>query len=467
MTTTYDAIVIGTGQAGPSLAVRLAGAGMKAAIIERKRFGGTCVNNGCIPTKALVASARAAHFTRRAAEYGVAITGSPTVDMNRVKERKDAIVRRSNEGVEKWLKSTENLTVYEGHARFEDTHRVRVGDEQLEADKFFINVGARANVPSFPGLDQVGYLTNSSMMDMDYLPEHLIVVGGSYVGLEFGQMIRRFGSEITIVEMAPRLIQREDEDVSEAIKEILESEGINIRLRAECIAVEKHGDKVAINLECSSADKRVIGSHLLLAVGRVPNTADLGLENTGIAADQRGYIQVDDQLQTNVPGIYALGDCNGRGAFTHTSYNDYEIVAANLLDHDPRRVSDRITAYALYIDPPLGRAGMTEAEVRKSRRKALLAKRPMSRVGRAVEKGETQGFMKILVDAETKEILGASLLGVECDEVIHSTLDVMYAKAPYTVIQRAMHIHPTVTELIPTMLGELKPLEAKNGERAA
>jgi pyruvate/2-oxoglutarate dehydrogenase complex dihydrolipoamide dehydrogenase (E3) component len=467
MATRYDAIIIGTGQAGPSLAVRLAGAGMKAAIIERKRFGGTCVNDGCIPTKALVASARVAHFVRRAAEYGVTISGSTAVDMKRVKERKDAIVRRSNEGVEKWLKSTENLTVYEGHASFEDAHRVRVGDELIEADKFFINVGARASTPPLPGLDQVRYLTNSSMMAVDYLPEHLIIVGGSYVGLEFGQMFRRFGSEVTIVEMAPRLIQREDEDISEAIREILENEGINLRLNAECIAVEKHGEKVAINVDCSSGDKRVIGSHLLLAVGRVPNTGDLGLKNTGVAVDQRGYIQVNDRLQTNVPGICALGDCNGRGAFTHTSYNDYEIVAANLLDHDPRRVSDRITAYALYTDPPLGRAGMTEAEVRKSRRKALLAKRPMSRVARTRLKGEPQGFMKILVDAETKEILGASLLGVECDEVIHSILDVMYAKAPYTVIQRAMHIHPTVSELIPTMLGELKPLEAKNGERAA
>jgi pyruvate/2-oxoglutarate dehydrogenase complex dihydrolipoamide dehydrogenase (E3) component len=379
--------------------------------------------------------------------------------MKKVKERKDDVVRRSNEGVEKWLKSTEKLTVYEGHARFEDTYQVRVGDELLEADKIFINVGGRAATPPLPGLDQVSYFTNSTMMEVDFLPEHLIVIGGSYVGLEFAQMYRRFGSEVTIVEMGPRLIQREDEDVSEAINTILENEGINIRLSAECIALEKRGDKVAVNVDCKSGDKTVFGSHALLAVGRVPNTEDLGLENAGIAVDRRGYIQVDDQLRTNVPGIYALGDCNGRGAFTHTSYNDYEIVAANLLEGDARRVSDRITAYALYIDPPLGRAGMTETEVRKSGRKALMAKRPMARVGRAVEKGETQGFMKVLVDAGTKEILGAALLGIECDEVIHSILDVMYAKAPYTVIQRAMHIHPTVTELIPTMLGELKPLE--------
>ena len=459
MATTHDAIIIGTGQAGPSLAVRLASTGMKVAIIERKRFGGTCVNTGCIPTKTLVASARAAHVARHAGEYGVRIDSSIDVDMKRVKERKDAVVRLSNEGLEKWLKSTEKLRVYEGHARFEDTHRVRVGDELLEADKIFINVGGRASTPPLRGLDQVSYLNNSTMMDVDFLPKHLIVIGGSYVGLEFAQMYRRFGSEVTVVEMGPRLIQREDDDVSEAIKTILESEGIKMRLSAECIALEQRGDKLAVNVDCSSGDKTIIGSHVLLAVGRVPNTEDLGLENTGVAVDQRGYIQVDDQLRTNVSGIYALGDCNGRGAFTHTSYNDYEILAANLLDGDQRRVSDRITAYALYTDPPLGRAGMTETEARKSARKALITKRPMTRVGRAVEKGETQGFMKILVDAGTKEILGAALLGIECDEVIHSILDVMYAKAPYTVIQRAMHIHPTVTELIPTMLGELTPLE--------
>jgi pyruvate/2-oxoglutarate dehydrogenase complex dihydrolipoamide dehydrogenase (E3) component len=459
MTTTYDAIIIGTGQAGPSLAARLAGAGMKTAIVERKRFGGTCVNTGCIPTKTLVASARAAHVARSAREYGVITGGAINVDMKKVKERKDAVVRRSNEGVEKWLKGTGNVTVYEGHARFAGAHQLSVGNEQLEADKIFINVGGRASTPPLRGLDQVNYLNNSTMMDVDFLPEHLIVIGGSYIGLEFAQMYRRFGSEVTIVEMAPRLIQREDEDVSDAIRTVLEAEAIKMRLSAECIALERRGDKVAVGVDCTSGDKIVVGSHVLLAVGRVPNTADLGLEKAGVAVDQRGYIQVDDQLRTNVPGIYALGDCNGRGAFTHTSYNDYEIVAANLLDGDQRRVSDRITAYALYIDPPLGRAGMTETEARKSGRKALIAKRAMARVGRAVEKGETQGFMKVLVDAETKQILGASLLGIECDEVIHSILDVMYAKAPYTVIQRAMHIHPTVTELIPTMLGELKPLE--------
>ena len=454
----YDAIIIGTGQSGPSLAGRLAGAGMKVVIIERKLFGGTCVNTGCIPTKTLVASARAAYMARRGADFGVMINAPIAVDMKKVKARKDGIVQKSNKGVENWLKTMEHGTVHEGHARFEGPHTIRIGEELLEADKIFINVGARAFIPPMPGLESEDYLTNSSMMAVDFLPEHLIIIGGSYIGLEFGQMYRRFGSQVTIVEMGPRLIQRDDEDVSDAIKGILENEGVSIRLEAKCISVEKRDDKAVVKLDCESGAREVTGSHLLLAVGRRPNTDDLGLDKAGIEVDQRGYIAVDDQLRTTVPGVWALGDCNGKGAFTHTSYNDYEIVAANLLDNDPRRVSDRILAYALYIDPPLGRAGMTEAQVRKSGRKALVAKRPMTRVSRAVEKSETQGFMKILVDAESKEILGAAILGIGGDEIIHSILDIMYAKARYTVIQRAMHIHPTVSELIPTMLADLKPL---------
>jgi pyruvate/2-oxoglutarate dehydrogenase complex dihydrolipoamide dehydrogenase (E3) component len=462
MTTTYDAIIIGTGQAGPFLARRLTGAGMKVAIIERKLFGGTCVNTGCIPTKTLVASAYAARMARRANEFGV-VTGAVSVDMKRVKARKDEVSGQSRTGLEGWLKSMKHCTVYEGHARFESPREVSVGSERLTAERIFINVGGRASTPRMPGLEQVAYLTNSSMMDIDFLPGHLIIVGGSYIGLEFGQMFRRFGSEVTIIEMAGSLIQREDEDVSSAIKEILEQEGVHIRLNARCIGFSRHGEEIAAQVDCTTGAPEVIGTHVLLAVGRSPNTGDLGLEKAGVSVDSRGYIVVDDQLRTSVPGIWALGDCNGKGAFTHTSFNDGEIVAANLLDNDPRRVSDRVPAYALYIDPPLGRAGLTEAEVRKSRRSALLGKRPMTKVGRAVEKGETQGFMKIVVDAQTGEILGAAILGTGGDEVIHSILDVMYAKAPYTVIQRAMHIHPTVSELIPTMLGELQPLTEKAG----
>jgi pyruvate/2-oxoglutarate dehydrogenase complex dihydrolipoamide dehydrogenase (E3) component len=455
----HDAIVIGTGQAGPYVTSRLAAAGMKVAVIERKAFGGTCVNTGCIPTKTMVASAYAARVAARAAEYGIE-TGPVRVDMKRVKARKDEVSGQSRAGLQDRLEHMENCTVYRGHARFESTHEVSVGAERLRAEKIFINVGGRALVPEMPGIGEIDFLTNSSMMSVDFLPRHLIVVGGSYIGLEFGQMFRRFGSQVTIIEMGPRLIGREDEDVSAAVREIVEQEGVQVRLNAKCIGFARRGDEIFAHVDCAAGAPQVPGSHVLLAVGRRPNTDDLGLEKAGIAVDERGYIVVDDQLRTSVPGIWALGDCNGRGAFTHTSYNDAEIVIANLLENDPRRVSDRIPAYALYIDPPLGRAGMTEAEIRRSGRKALVGKRPMTRVSRAVEKGETQGFMKIAVDTESGAILGAAILGTGGDEVIHSILDVMYAKAPWTVIRRAMHIHPTVSELVPTMLSELRPMDS-------
>jgi len=455
---TYDSIIIGTGQAGPSLARRLAGSGQKVAIIERDRFGGTCVNTGCTPTKTLVASAYAAHVARRGADYGFDIGGEVKVDMKRVKARKDYVVGLSNHGVERSLRNLENGTVYQGQARFLSPHEVAVGAEILRADRIFINVGGRAAVSGISGLDQVDYLTNSSMVDVDFLPRHLLVVGGGYIGLEFGQMYRRFGSAVTIVEMGPRLIGREDEDVSEAVTAFLDREGIAIRTNAKCLHVFRHDGEIVMQLDCDQGPREVSGSHLLVATGRRPNTDDLGLDRAGVKQDARGFIEVDDELSTNVPGIWALGDCNGRGAFTHTAYNDFQIVAANLLDGERRRVSDRITAYALYIDPPLGRAGMTETEVRRSGRRALLGKIAMEDVSRAFEKGETDGFMKVLVDADSKQILGASFLGTSGDEAIHCVLDTMYAKAPYTVLQRAVHIHPTVAEWIPVILGDLAPL---------
>ena len=453
----FDSIIVGAGQAGPSLAGRLTQSGRKAAMIERKLFGGTCVNTGCIPTKTLVASAYVAQKARTANEYGV-IAKDVSIDMKAVMARKDKISGQSRTGVEGWLRGMKNCTVYHEHARFESAHEIRVGDELISADEIFLNVGGHAIVPDFPGVDTVPFLTNVSILQLETLPKHLIIVGGSYIGLEFAQIFRRFGSEITVVEKGPRLAFHEDEDVSATIKQFLEGEGIHFRLNAECIRIEKHGSDVAVGVSCDHDSAASIGSHILLAVGRRPNTDDLGLEHAGVETDDHGYIKVDDQLRTNIPGIWAMGDCNGKGAFTHTSYNDFEIVAANLLDNDPRRVSDRITAYALYTDPPLGRAGMTEKQVRDSGKNALIGTRPMTKVGRAVEKGETAGFMKILVDAETKLILGASILGTSGDEAIHCILDIMYARAPYTTLQRAVHIHPTVSELIPTVLGDLKPL---------
>jgi pyruvate/2-oxoglutarate dehydrogenase complex dihydrolipoamide dehydrogenase (E3) component len=458
----FDAIVIGTGQAGPFLAQRLAQSGMRVAIAERGKFGGTCVNTGCIPTKAMVASAYAAHLARRGADFGIN-AGPIKVDMKQVWARKDRISGDARQSVESGLRNREGCTVFSGHAQFTAPHEVRIGDEILTAPKIFINVGGRARV-NIDGADQVPYLTNSGMMKVDFLPAHLIVVGGGPIGLEFAQMFRRFGSQVTVIEMSPRLASREDPDVSTAIEDIFKNEGIAIRTGAKCIRLFKDGDGVAASLDCQDGEAEIHGSHVLLAIGRIPNTDDLGLDQAGVATNARGYIQVDDQLRTNVDGIWAMGDCNGKGAFTHTSYNDFEIVAANLLDNDPRRVSDRITCYATYIDPPHGRAGMTETEVREwikqsPGRKALIGSRPMSKIGRAIEKGETQGFMKVLIDADSNLILGASILGTGGDEAIHSILDVMYAKKPYTLISRAVHIHPTVSELIPTMLQSLKPLE--------
>ena len=453
----FDAIIIGAGQAGPSLAGRLTAAGQTVALIERKDFGGTCVNTGCMPTKTLVASAYAAHLARRATDYGVVLDGPVGVDMKRVKERQQTVVGNARGHVEAWLRGMPGMTVIQGHARFESADTVRVGDRLLIAPKIFLNVGGRANVPDMPGVNDVRYLTNVGMMQLDTLPQHLVIVGGSYIGLEFAQMFRRFGSHVTVVEMGSRLIGREDPEVSEAIGEVLEAEGITIRLNAECISFAPADGGVCVHVTCKAGAPQVTGSHVLLAVGRKPNTDDLNLAAAGIETDKRGYILVDDQLRTSAPGIWAMGDCNGKGAFTHTAYNDFEIIAANLLDNDPRRVSDRISCYGLFIDPPLGRVGMTEAEARATGRPLLIGQRPMTRVGRAVEKGETQGFMKVVVDAETKQILGAAILGLNGDEAIHGMIDLMYAKAPYTVISRAVHMHPTVSELIPTMLQELKP----------
>ena len=450
----YDAIVIGAGQAGSPLAARLGAEGLKTAIIERKLLGGTCVNNGCIPTKTLVGSARAIHMARRGADYGFS-AGDVKVDMKAVKARKDGVVRQSSDGLAGWIAGMKNVTLLWGHARFTGPRTLDVnGQRTLQADRIFINTGGRATVPDIPGIRDVPYLVNTSMMDLDQVPEHLVIIGGSYIGLEFAQMYRRFGAKVSVIELAPRLLGREDDDVSAEIRAILEREGVGIFLGARDLKVEKSGGRIRVGFSGNSVE----GSHLLLAVGRIPNTQDLGLQEGGIAADARGYVTVDDECRTSAEGVWALGDVNGKGAFTHTSWNDYEIVAANLFDRDPRRISDRIPCYALFIDPPLGRIGMNEAEAKKSGRKLLAGKMQMARVGRAREMGETQGFMKVLVDAETKELLGAAILGLNGDEVVHSLLDVMYAKKPYTTISRAVHIHPTVTELVPTLLQGLKPL---------
>lgn len=460
MSTHYDALIIGSGQAGPFLAARLVEAGMQVALVEREHLGGTCVNDGCMPTKTLVASARVAHLARRARDFGVMLEGAVGVDMKAVKARKDAVVNNAVAGLTQWLEGMQGLRLLRGHARFVAPHAVEVDGETLEAPRIFINTGGRPVLPDWPGLEQVPVLTNTSIMALDVLPRHLVVIGGSYIGLEFAQVYRRFGAEVTVLEYADRLIAREDPEVSQEVQAILEREGVRFLLGVRDARVWKSADGqgIRIALKAEGAAHEIEGSHLLAAVGRRPNTDDLGLERAGIATDARGFIAVDAQLRTSVPGVWALGDVNGQGAFTHTSFNDHEIVAANLLDGDSRRSTDRITAYALFTDPPLGRIGMTEAQVRASGRPALVGVMPMSRVGRAKERGETQGFMKVLVDAQTDRILGAALLCIEGDEIVHSLLDAMAAGVSCEVLRRCVHIHPTVSELIPTLLGNLVPL---------
>ena len=451
----FDALIIGAGQAGPALAARLAGAGMKVALAEGDKFGGTCVNNGCTPTKTLVASAYAAHTARRGAEYGFE-AGAVRVDMRRVKARKDAIVAKATSGVERWVR--DNATVFAGHARFVAARHVEVGGETVEAERIFINVGGRPLVPNMPGIETVPYLTNLSIMDIDEVPEHLVVVGGSYIGLEFAQMYRRFGAAVTVVEMGPRLVGREDEDVSQAIREFLEAEGIAVRLDAKCISLRKEAGGISTGLECHEGAPREPASHVLVAVGRVPDTSDLGLDKAGIAVDARGYIQVDDELRTSNPAVWALGDCNGKGAFTHTAYNDYEIVADNLLSNAKRRHGDRVPVYALYTDPPLGRVGMNEAEIKAKGLRARVGKIPMTGVPRAVEKGEANGFMKVHVEETSGRILGAAILGTGGDEAVQSLVDAVYARTPYTELQRHVRIHPTVSELLPTAMERMEAL---------
>jgi pyruvate/2-oxoglutarate dehydrogenase complex dihydrolipoamide dehydrogenase (E3) component len=457
----FDAIVVGAGQAGPAIAARCSKEGLRTAVIERGHFGGTCVNVGCVPTKTLVASARAVQQARRGAEFGFAVE-TLRVNLARVIARKDDIVRASREGVEGWMRGLANTEVIVGAARFTAPSTLAVNGRTLSAPRIFLNLGGRAMRPPLAGIDEVPTLDNTSVMQLAEVPEHLVVVGGSYIGLEFAHVMRRFGSEVTVVERSPKLLPREDDDVADGIRAILEKEGIRFELNAECLALEREGARIRVGAACAADTAPIVGTHVLLATGRRANTDGIGLELAGIRTDERGFIVVDEQCRTSAEGVWAVGDCNGRGAFTHTSWNDHEVVVANLFDHDPRRIGERIPCYALFIDPPLGRVGMTDSEARafaqKNGRKLLRAKMPMKRVGRAREAGETEGFMKVIVDADSQRILGAAILGLSGDEVVHSLLDVMAADRPYTVISRAVHIHPTVTELVPTLLQQLTPM---------
>lgn len=455
----FDAIVIGAGQAGPALCEVLSKQNLKTAIVERSHFGGTCVNYGCIPTKTLIASARAIYTAQRGEEFGFSHSDFK-IDMKKIKARKDRIMLASRQGVENWIGSQKNVTAIRGEAVFHDQNTIQIGSRFISADKIFLNVGGTSFVPPVPGLSEVEFLDNKTIMDLDEVPEHLIIMGGSYIGLEFAQMMKRFGAKVTVIERTDRLLTREDVDVSAEVKRILEIEGIQFLMGANVQAVTQNGNSKSLDIKLAHGESiKITGSHLLVALGRVPNTKELKLEKAGIKTDERGYITVDDECKTSSPHAWAMGDCNGKGAFTHTSWNDYEIVSANLFTDEKRKISDRITCYSLFIDPPLARIGMNEAEVRKLNEKVLTAKMSMSRVGRAREAGETHGFMKVFVSAQTKQILGATVFGYNGDEVIHSMLDIMSAKLPYTAISKSVHIHPTVSELVPTLLQQLQPLE--------
>ncbi len=457
MTETVDAVVIGAGQAGPSLAVRLAEAGLRVVLIEKERLGGTCVNNGCIPTKTLVASARVAHVARDAARFGIG-TGAVSVDLAAVKARKDAVVQQSRDGLAAWIGGTKTLELVIGEGRFVGPRMVAVGGRVFEAPLVVINTGGTPVRPAWPELTPSRLLTNIEMMELDRLPRRLIVVGGSYIGLEFAQMYRRFGAEVVVLEGADRIIAREDADVSAAVQAMLEAEGVVVHAGCREIAPADRGEGVVVRWQDASGAREVEGDLVLASVGRRPNVAALGLDAAGVALDGRGFIAVDGRLRTSAEGVYALGDVNGRGAFTHTSYNDYEILAGNLIDGEDRDIDHRLFGYALFTDPPLARVGMSDRDALASGKTVLRAELPMARVGRARERGETAGFMRVLVDAETERFLGVTLFGIEADEVLHQFILAMDAGVGFRAMMRAVPVHPTVSELIPTLLGRLRPM---------
>lgn len=450
----FDALILGSGQAGTPLAFHLAEAGKRVAIVEKSHYGGTCVNDGCTPTKAYVASAKRIWDAKNAGALGIDIPSGIKADLKAIKQRKDQLVESSREGIKSGISDNKQITSFYGKATFVDYKTVAVNGIQIQAEQVFINVGGRPRIPD--GITAASPLTNTSILQLETLPEHLIIAGGGYIGLEFGQMFHRFGSKVTILEKKDRLLSREDPEVSQAIQEILENEGIEIRLNADCISAKKEGEQVVVQVHCDEGEPEVHGSHLLAAMGRVPNTDDLGLEATRLKTDEQGYIRVNDHCETSEAGIFALGDCNGEGAFTHTSYHDFQVVKDYLSGYAERGISDRITTYGLFTDPPLGRVGMTLAEARQEGIPVLYNDMPMSKVARAKEKGETRGFMRIICREGSGQILGAHVLGTGGDEVISTLTAMMYGKLPYQVLRDSVQIHPTVSELLPTLLEGLK-----------
>lgn len=460
MGTQYDAIVIGTGHAGPSLADRLGSAGLHVAILEGERAGGTCSDAQATCTGSLAASARVAQAARRAAEFGVQLANPVRVDLAQVNARAREIAEQSERGTTAWLAGMISVDLLRGNARFVGPHSIEVAGQRLEAPRIFINVGARDCAPELPGLSQVNYLTPCSLTGLTVAPRHLIVLGGNGSGVESAQLFRRFGSAVTIIESGPRLVDSEDRDLSASVQELLESEGVHVRCDAQCVSVATTRAGVRVQTSCRGGTDELDGTHLLVSAGRVPDTASLNLSEAGVHVDARGAIVVDEQLRASSPGIWALGDCHDRAAFAHSAHNDAELLAANLLDGESRRASDRLPHSSLILDPPLGRVGMTEDEARASGRRVLVGRWPMSNVARARESSATHGFIKILVDADSEELLGAAILGLGGDEVVQGLLQLMYARAPYSLLSRTIvHIHSTVSERIPATLRNLVPLD--------
>jgi pyruvate/2-oxoglutarate dehydrogenase complex dihydrolipoamide dehydrogenase (E3) component len=466
----YDAIIIGAGQAGPPLAKAFAKQGQRVAVIEGDRLGGTCLNYGCLPTKALRASATTAHTVRRAKEFGIE-TGEVSVDFQAAMNRMRQIIGKMQDNFSESLRNTDELDVIDGYARLvgtkDDLHQVEVNGETHESERIYLNTGARATIPPIDGIDQITPLTNVEILALNELPEHLIIIGGGYVGLEFGQMFLRFGSQVTIIESEKRILANEDEDMAEAISQMLSEEGMRIITERRATKVSKTDDgriQVVIQAKDDSTET-LTGTHLLIATGRKPNTEKLNLDAVGVKIDDKGYIPVNGKLETNVKGIWAMGDINRRGAFTHTSYQDHEIVLANHEGEEERSVDGRIMAYNIYIDPPLGKVGMSEAEARKSGKKVLIAKQPLQDISRAILESRTTGLLKMLVDAETEQFLGAEIFGMEADEVIQVVSYFMHTGASYKLMKNALPIHPTIAETFPTVLGMLKPIEEVDQEQ--
>ena len=454
----YDAVVIGSGQGGNPLALRLADQGWTVALIEKEHLGGTCINTGCTPTKTMVARAQVAHYARNAARWGVR-TGEVSVDLPAIVAQKDRVVQSFRSGQQTKVDSRKSLHLYRGQARFVGPLAVTVEDRVLESERIFINTGTRPAIPRLEGLDRVDYLTNASLMELQDLPEHLQVLGAGYIGLEFGQMFRRFGSRVTIIHSHDQILPREDADVAGELHKVLESEGVNFVLKARTTRVQKTNGQIVLTLDGSSGQTTLSGSHLLVAVGREPNTGDLGLEKAGVETDGRGYIKVNGRLETNVPGIWALGDVKGGPAFTHISYNDYQIICGNLLENKSLSIDNRIVPYSVFTDPQLGRVGMTEKEARLSGCALKIGKIPMSWVARAIERDETAGLMKLIVDARDDRLLGAAILASEGGELVQMLGTLMLASLPYTLLKGAVYIHPTLSEGFFTLMEQVKPAD--------